>query len=294
MLYKQDYVVIGGDERLANAAIFLQKHGHGVSVFANDSAAKQSGVCVCKNLKEAMSADRVIFGIPFSRDGEAVFAPLSHEHIVIDDVVSEVMPHHVIFGGKMSPYSLSIAKRGAICHDYLLREDFCLYNADVTAEAIVSIVMNNLPVVLKGTACLVMGYGRIGKALSEKLSSLGVRVVVSARKSADFAAISLRGFKWVRTGDKIDNGEAYDFIVNTVPHKVLNAASFANLKKECLVIDASAYPGFVDAAEAGQSGIKVLGAFSLPGKYAPVTSGKIIADVTENIERTEKAEKTEK
>lgn len=282
-MYKHNYVIIGGDERLAYAARYLKDYGHDVSAFAND-AAVGFGAARCGNLHDAMSGERIIFGIPFSRDGETVFAPLGSEKISAEDVIAAVMPSHVIFGGKLGDFMLSVAKRGAKCHDYLLCEDFALYNADVTAEAIVSILMNNLPVVLKDTRCLVMGYGRIGKSLSDKLAALGAGVTVSARKCADFAAITLCGYESVRTGEKIDNARKYDFIVNTVPHKVLQSASFADLRKDCLVVDASAYPGFVDAAEAELNGIKVIGAFSLPGKYAPMTAGRIIADVTENID----------
>lgn len=283
MLYKHNYVIIGGDERLAYAAQYLKDYGHDVSAYANDAACGL-GAAGCAGLRDAMSGERIIFGIPFSRDGETVFAPLGGEKISIEDVIAAVEPSHVIFGGKFGDFMLSVAKRGAKCHDYLLREDFALYNADVTAEAVVSVLMNNLPVILKGTRCLVMGYGRIGKSLSDKLAALGADVTVSARKCADFAAITLRGYESVRTGEKIDNARKYDFIVNTIPHKVLGITSFAELRKDCLVVDASAYPGFVDAAEAEINGIKVMGAFSLPGKYAPMTSGRIIADVTENID----------
>ncbi len=282
-MYKHNYVIIGGDERLAYAACFLRDYGHDVSAFAND-AAVSLGTAERGSLHGAMSAERIILGIPFSRDGETVFAPLGGERISVEDVIAEIMPHHMIFGGKLGGFALSAAKRGAKCIDYLLCEDFALFNADVTAEAIVSILMNNLPAALKGTRCLIMGYGRIGKSLSDKLAALGADVTVSARKNADFAAISLRGYESVRTGDKIDNARKYDFIVNTVPHKVLSRASFAELRKDCLVIDASAYPGFADAAEAAANGIKLIGAFSLPGKYAPMTAGRIIADVTENID----------
>ena len=45
-----------------------------------------------------------------------------------------------------------------------------------------------------------------------------------------------------------------------------------------LLIDLASAPGGVDANGAQAAGVKVIWALSLPGKYAPVTAGEIIAD----------------
>jgi dipicolinate synthase subunit A len=50
------------------------------------------------------------------------------------------------------------------------------------------------------------------------------------------------------------------------------------MEKKILLIDLASAPGGVDAEVARGLGLPVVWALSLPGKYAPVTAGEIIAD----------------
>ena len=50
------------------------------------------------------------------------------------------------------------------------------------------------------------------------------------------------------------------------------------MNKRTLLIDLASAPGGVDAEVARGLGMPVIWALSLPGKYAPVTAGEIIAD----------------
>ena len=64
---------------------------------------------------------------------------------------------------------------------------------------------------------------------------------------------------------------------------ILPAEILKNIQKNALVIDLASKPGGVDFSAAKALGIKVIWALSLPGKVAPVTSGKIIKDTIMNI-----------
>ena len=71
-----------------------------------------------------------------------------------------------------------------------------------------------------------------------------------------------------------------DLIINTIPDKVLDQAKLELIEKESLVIDLASKPGGVDFEKAGQIGIKVIWALSLPGKVAPVTAANYETDHT--------------
>ena len=282
-MHNNDFVIIGGDKRLGFTAQSLINSGYRVGVYANSAAAGVKGTDTYPSLDEAMnSADKIVFGIPFSRNG-VLYAPLCTQQITVNDIANLVRPHHRLCGGLVGDFALMCGKKGAVCVDYGAREDFCLFNAVPTAEAVISILIEKLPVTLWGSKILIMGYGRIGKALSQRLVSLGADVTVTARKSTDFAIAAISGIKHTATSPHIDNGRQYDVVINTIPQKILTDKSFECLKSDCLVIDVSAYPGYVLQSEAEKHGIEVLGAFSLPGKTAPVTAGKIIAEVVKNI-----------
>ena len=145
-------------------------------------------------------------------------------------------------------------------------------NAVPTAEGAIQIAMEELPITIRGARALVIGYGRLGRALAPRLAALGAKISVAARKYADLAWAESWGFGVEQTGKLEGWLCGYDLIVNTVPARVLDEARLAELKPGCLVIDLASKPGGVDMEAAAQLGIKAVWALSLPGKVAPVTA----------------------
>ena len=106
---------------------------------------------------------------------------------------------------------------------------------------------------------------------------------MAARKWADLAWAEAYGYG----AEQIERLDGYlcgyDLVVNTVPVRVLDAERLADLRPGCLVIDLASKPGGVDFEAAVRQGVRAIWALSLPGKVAPVTSGKIIRDTIYNI-----------
>ena len=145
------------------------------------------------------------------------------------------------------------------------------------------IAMEELPVTLHGARVLVLGFGRLGKLAAHRFAALGAKVTVAARKWADLAWAEAYGYAAEHI-ERLDGFLCgYDLVVNTVPVKVLTAGRLADLRPGCLVIDLASKPGGVDLDAAAQLGVRVIWALSLPGKVAPVTSGKIIRDTIYHI-----------
>lgn len=103
--------------------------------------------------------------------------------------------------------------------------------------------MEELAVTLHGARVLVIGYGRLGKLLAHRLSGLGAKVSVSARKYADLAWAEAYGYGVEHTGQLEGWLCGYDLIINTVPAQVLDEAALADLHQGCLVIDLASKPG---------------------------------------------------
>lgn len=160
-------------------------------------------------------------------------------------------------------------------------------NAPPTAEGAIQLALENLPITLHASRVLVIGYGRIGKILADRLRGLGAFVSVAARRYEQLAWAEVDGHAAQRLGDIAGWLCGYDLVLNTVPARVLTAELLADLKSGCLVIDVASKPGGVDLEAARRLGVPVIWALSLPGKVAPVTAGRAIQQTVYHILREE-------
>ncbi|MFR2331474.1 MAG: NAD(P)-dependent oxidoreductase [Flavonifractor plautii] len=84
--------------------------------------------------------------------------------------------------------------------------------------------MEELPITLHGARVLVIGYGRLGRVLADRLAGLKARVSVAARRYADLAWAENCGYGVEHTGQLEGWLCGYDLVVNTVPVRVLREA----------------------------------------------------------------------
>ncbi len=277
--------VIGGDLRQAKLAELLQNDGHSVHTYALDCAPEMP--CSLEStLSDINLADCVIFPLPISGDGILLNAPLSKETHPLSLFFPFLRPKQILCAGKVDVHTHSMAQEhGLELHDYFAREELAVANSVPTVEGALQIAMEELPITLHGCRALVIGYGRLGKLMSQRLHVLGAKVSVSARKWADLTWAEAYGYGVEQTNFLDGWLCGYDLIVNTVPAQILTEPRLAELKPGCLVIDLASKPGGVDLDAARKLGVRVIWALSLPGKVAPVSAGKAIRDTVYNILR---------
>ncbi|NLB28682.1 MAG: NAD(P)-binding domain-containing protein [Clostridiales bacterium] len=145
--------------------------------------------------------------------------------------------------------------------------------------------MQETAITIWGAKILVIGYGRIGKAVAARLRALGADVTVSARTPSDLAWIRVNGYTPALTGELDDTLSGYDVIVNTVPARILGEQRLSEIADTSLCLDLASKPGGIDFPAAARLGVRAMWALSLPGEVAPTTSGMIIRDTVYNILR---------
>lgn len=159
--------------------------------------------------------------------------------------------------------------------DLLKNADYLSQNAHITACCAVQLAMDRLPVILTQLPVLVIGWGRIGKCLARLLRHNGAEVTVAARKESDRAMLRSLGYRAVDTAD-LDTAP-YQLIYNTVPVMLLPQCPGSGLKIDL-------------ASRLGLGGLDVVWARGLPGRYAPESSGRLIAQtVLQTVKKEETA-----
>lgn len=279
------FAVIGGDMRQVRLADMLREDGYSVVTYAMENGIGERPLPCAENIGEAVSGcDCIVMPLPVVNESGVINAQFSDARPTLNELLGSIEKGMLVVGGKFDkPTLAALRSYGAVCVDYLEREDFACRNAVPTAEGAIQLAMEELPITIQGCRCHILGYGRIGKLLAAKLNALCADVSISARKQSDLSIIEALGMKAVKAGELESMLGSCDLVINTVPDKVLTEPQLMSLRRDCLCIDLASKPGGIDFETAANLGLKVIWALSLPGKVAPLTSGKNVKDVILNI-----------
>ncbi len=250
-------LIIGGDKRLIAAKHRLNKENFYVDtlgLFPDDNG-------------DIAKSDVVILPVPTTKDGKTVYCPLTDRKIYLNDVKNLVDKQLILccnydFDGKNYV-------------DYNQLDSFALLNAVPTAEGAIALAINETPYTLWKNKVLVIGFGRVGKILADRLKNIGADVTISARKPRDFALANALGFKYINTEKLCDMYLDFDIIFNTVDYEVLSKSALENCPAD-LIIDLSSKGGF-NLNYAKALGIKAFKPGGIPGIVSPKTAGEILA-----------------
>ena len=279
------FAVVGGDLRqvdVANRLLARGKQVHALLLEKNQllSPALQ-GPAQAQELLPA--CDVVILPLPLTTDERTVNAPFSDQTLALADCFRFIRPDAVALAGKVGRQARELAAHSHVhLIDYLEREELAVKNARVTAEGALAIALDELPIAMFQTRCLVTGHGRVAKELIRVLRGVGAPTTVCARKYKDLAEIEMAGCRAVPISRLAEVAKDADVIFNTVPARVFSRACLDHLRPETLLIDLASRPGGVDLAAAGELGLHTIWALSLPGNCAPLTVGDIILQTVEN------------
>lgn len=278
--------LLGGDTRqLAIADFFLDK-GFQINVWGIKQVKNKPEYNHNEYLSEALEdTDICILPLPVSREGIRLNAPLCENAAIRLSELSEMFPHNtVVFGGKIPEnFKNDCDVRGIKTFDFFEDECLCIKNALLTAEAATEIAMRELPGTLDSSKSMVIGFGRIGKLLSNLLIKMNSDVTVAARKDTDLAYAECYGAKTLNLSPTpaealLSINDGFDIVFNTVPVRLINAELISKLNKTVCLVDLASPPGGIDIRAARDADLKVIWALSLPGKYSPSRAGKIIAE----------------
>ncbi|MDD6265068.1 MAG: dipicolinate synthase subunit DpsA [Clostridia bacterium] len=274
---KNKIAVLGNDSRFAFCVNALSEKGY------NATAGSGSGVSDFDNcIKNSIAC---VVGVPMSRDdmylsGVGNSLKISLEHFFERCSQSNAC----VFGGLISAKTRNKAEKyGVRIFDYQEDEAYLLRNAKCTATASLSLMMNTLTVSPDTASALIIGNGRVGKALSHVLCCVGTDVTVCARSKRDLAYAHCSGCDTVDISRGICDLPYCDIVFNTVPNMIFDTNNVGKISENAFVCNlASRNGGFSDGARE-LLGERYLCASSLPGKIFPETAGYDLAEAVSDI-----------
>ena len=273
--------VIGGDERMWYLAASIASDGYPVCVSGLEKLEPCRGAVPVTLQEMAKRSTIILLPLPASRDGKVLNAPYSAAPIPIDDKFIDLLRNKTVYGGMLQKLAGGSKRWQEIApEDYYRREELAVGNAIPTAEGAIGAAIREYPGTINGAACLVTGFGRIGKNLCMLLRAMGAEVHAAARKKEDLMLMRALGVKPLSYREV---AQRYDMIFNTVPAMVIGPPILNRQDRDTVIIELASAPGGIDRAYAEKCGIRVVDAPSLPGIVAPKTAAEYIKEAIYNM-----------
>lgn len=273
-------LVAGADRRQLYAAARLSAHA---DVFAyGTEGIPADNVTVISSLDELSgSADLLL--LPIMGAGR-LSVPCTEGQVDAASFAKCLSPRALVAGGMLGGELTELYNAlGFDTADYFRREELQIKNALPTAEGTLSIILSQTGETVAGMPIVICGWGRVAKACARLLGAAGAKVAVAARSKDQLAEAQTMGFEVLPLTELSARADGFHVLVNTIPALVITAEVICRTPRDCLIIDLASKPGGTDFAACEQLGRRSLHALSLPGKYAPITAGEIIADTVWNI-----------
>lgn len=274
---KDKIAVIGGALREKIVVVRLLEEHFPVSVYAVDGMNDIAEASLTDCLKDASA---LILPVASNDETGKIFTPASSQDIILGEKELNLLAEAgVIYCGVASNLLKDAAKKTRHKLTEVMDIDgVAVPNAYLTAEGTLFLAMSRFSSSISDLKVAVLGYGRVGKETAKLFRALGARVVVFSRNKKEMAEGRAQNFD-IRFYNGITAVlPKVNILVNTVPALIVSDKMMKFMRPDVLMIDLASAPGGIDSVSAKERGLEVLNAPGIPGKYAPVSAGNILAD----------------
>ncbi len=262
-----DYVIIGGDTRFGWLARLLRQRGETVGAIFREPLRDVPAL----ELSALTRAKRAVVNIP---------PRLTGSNLTFDELLALLPESATVFAcGPGHPEG-----DGRVI-DLWADEALVLENAALTAEGALAAAMRASEAAVRDLRCLVIGWGRIGRALTELLTGLGAKVTVASRLESSRRRAAERGAETVPTHSVTEALPGCQLIFNTAPGMVLDAAALGRVDPDALIVDLASPPYGVDLPAAWRLGLRAWREPALPGRYCPRSAAQALLKAMDRSER---------
>ena len=266
--------IIGGDKR----QVYLRDMLCGRGVHASIEGFEKLGIAG----EMPRQPEWVLLPVPYKTPDGYIKAPFAKQKTGLADIATRFPAARFALGRSDSE---SESLLGGRAFDLLADEAFLIENAALTAQGAVAAYLQSSETSLTGARCVVVGYGRIGKALCALLGAFTPHVTATARKPKDLALIESAALQPLHTRDAAQALRDADVVFNTVPQHVLGEKELDALKPGAALIELASPPYGMDISLAKQMGVNVRVEPGLPGRWFPKSAAAAMLRAFERINK---------
>lgn len=269
------YLFVSGDARQQFAAEYINKCGN-ETAFANTYTQLRALV---------KCADAIVLPLPVSRDRVHINSVSENGIITLEELLFLLEKGMTVYAG-MPPFEFSqrAMSKGVRLYDYYKNEALAVMNSISTAEGVIYELIEAGNINIFGSKIAVFGYGKAASAISRRLIALGAQVTVFARSDKALTEAESDFCKAISLYSSESYTSDFDFVINTIPARVIEEDFLKNLPEHCFVLEIASAPYGIDFDAAQKLGVNVKIAPSLPGRISPKSAGEAIARTILKVE----------
>lgn len=269
--------VIGGDQRQKWMASTLKQHAVLSAVYAVPDYSVSAPVISLDDPAHLCQYTCIVGPVPFARNGNVTLPPTASP-LSLKLLVQILQPGQIIAGGNLPAALVEQCNRRQIAtYDFMQSPTLALANAEITAEGMLAILLQQTPYILQNTPLLLLGYGRCGMMLAQKLTALGCQVNICEADPVKRGLACALGFSVLTPEALPAILSNCELLVNTVPALILTYDLLQLLPKNAMLFELASAPGGIDQEAAKQLELYYQNCPGLPGHTAPQTAGELLA-----------------
>lgn len=262
----ESFIIIGGDKRQKELIKCLSSHSFRCRYLAKDEK--------CEEISEFT---HVILPVPITKDGINIYCDDSTYNFKLCDIIGALNKNQVVIGGAMNGKLKDGLKEKEIgFYDVLDDENFAISNAYLTAQGCLRLLLESTQDYIPGSKALIIGFGRVAFALSLILKAIDVDVYIAARSTKQLEKAKYLGCKTIKLNSIEGSIYYFDYIFGTVPKTILTYDIIRQIRDDCIYFELASKPFTANRQDFISLGKKYAFGGSLPGKYLPTGSGKLL------------------
>ena len=251
----KNFIILGNDLKMKECKNYLESLGY--------TAVNASGNC----LDQIRNYRNIILPLPTETEGK-----ISGTDITIAALADAASDEQNIFYGNLNDNPF-----GDNGFWYYNDNEFVEYNAVLTAQGAMKIILDNVQMLINDVRIAVLGFGKCGKAICKLLIRNENNPDVFTRDSSSKIDVLSSGYRHKNILEINDAIYEYDIVINTIPFNIISTQAIKKLTAGNIYIEIASRPFGFDVFSVDLSAFRYINASSLPGRLTPISAGRNIA-----------------
>lgn len=243
-----NYYIDLGDKRNQYLKVFLEKKG-----------------------KKCFDISHAKITKSFSKNDCFVFSPAKK----FNAAEISMLPNNITLmcGALPQDQQETLRRKNISYYNLMSDEEYVIRNALLTAEGVLSLILEKSEKSIYDNRILILGNGRVAKACATLFNRLNLNYAMVCFESSKVPECLLFSKRVFASHNFLEKAQFFDVIVNSVPAKIIDDENIKKIAPETLFIETASVP-CLDKEKI--ENFTYLPAPGLPQKYCASSAGKIM------------------